>query len=51
MNEVPIDIATRIEGFVSFGYGAAEDVPREALSTLECRDADIAAIQEGIVDE
>lgn len=51
MNELPIDIAARIEGFVSSGYGTAEDVLREALSALEYRDADIAAIQEGMADE
>jgi Arc/MetJ-type ribon-helix-helix transcriptional regulator len=51
MNELPIDIAARIEGFVSSGYGAAEDVLREALSALEYRDAGIAAIQEGIAGE
>lgn len=33
------------------GYSSAEEVLREALTALEHRDADLAAIREGIQDE
>lgn len=51
MSELPTDIAARIDGFVSAGYESPEVVLREALSALEQRDSDLAAVREGIADE
>ncbi len=51
MHEFPSDIASRIESFVTSGYASAEEVLREALEALECRDSDLTAIREGIADE
>lgn len=51
MTGSPSDIAARIDGFVSSGYESPEAVLREALAALEQRDADLAAIREGLSDE
>ncbi|MEO0531528.1 MAG: hypothetical protein AAF266_13280 [Planctomycetota bacterium] len=51
MSELPPDISAQIDGFLSVGYTSPEEVLREALVALGQRDADIAAIQQGIADE
>ncbi len=51
MIDLPTDIANRIKEFVASGYASSEEVLREALSALATRDADLAAIREGIADE
>lgn len=48
---LPGDISSRINGFLSAGYTSPEEVMREVLSALEYRDADLAAIRCGIEDE
>ena len=45
------DLLQRIQAFVaSGGYASEEDVVRDALSALEQRQQDLAAIQAGVAD-
>lgn len=49
--DIPPELATRINQLVGDAYASPEIVLSEALAALEHRDADLAAIHEGIADE
>lgn len=49
--EIPPDLSAQIDVLVSSGYASPESVIREALAALEARDADLAAIREGLAHE
>ncbi|MEO1496919.1 MAG: hypothetical protein AAFV43_07185 [Planctomycetota bacterium] len=49
--QLPPDLSSRIDGFVSAGYESPDAVMREALAALEARDADLVAIKRGIDEE
>lgn len=48
--QIPPDVESRVTALLADGYASVDDVLRDALSALEYRREEIAAIREGIED-